>query len=175
MSLLGRPRLQQATPNAPVSAVGPLRVRFKTTRRGVILSLRERDEPPIGRRATWHGTRSDVLSAQRGRVHGYGVTLDDGTVVGHFELFDEALLDGMKRRRGPVAVARVAGLPDRGGRSGRSRAVWGDSRGTDLRGLGGWEDVFKGRRRRCRRANRWRLQRTRSVRERSATAGHTHN
>jgi hypothetical protein len=26
---------------------------------------------------------------------GYGVTLDDGAVVGHFALFDEALIDGM--------------------------------------------------------------------------------
>jgi hypothetical protein len=28
-------------------------------------------------------------------AEGHGVTLDDGAVVGHFELFDEALLDAM--------------------------------------------------------------------------------
>jgi hypothetical protein len=28
-------------------------------------------------------------------AQGFGVALEDGTLVGHFELFDEALLDGM--------------------------------------------------------------------------------
>jgi hypothetical protein len=43
------------------------------------------------------GTGRDALLRlnKEADAEGYGVVLDDGEVVGHFELFDEALLDGM--------------------------------------------------------------------------------
>ena len=45
------------------------------------------------------GTGRDPLLRLRKEAdsEGYGVTLDDGAVVGHFELFDENLLDGMNQ------------------------------------------------------------------------------
>jgi hypothetical protein len=43
------------------------------------------------------GTGRDAMLSldKEADAEGYGVTLDDGAVVGHLELFDEALLDGM--------------------------------------------------------------------------------
>ena len=51
------------------------------------------------------GTGRDPLLTllKEADAEGYGVTLDDGAVVGHFALFDEALLDGMN---GAAALLR---------------------------------------------------------------------
>jgi hypothetical protein len=48
-------------------------------------------------KAALPGTGRDPMFSLRKEADaiGYGVTLDDGAVVGHFELFDEALLEGM--------------------------------------------------------------------------------
>jgi hypothetical protein len=62
-------------------------------------------------------------------AEGYGVTLDDGEVVGHFELFDEPLLDALNvavallrspwslayllEAAGPLALERCSAILDR--------------------------------------------------------------
>ncbi|HEV8579265.1 MAG TPA: hypothetical protein VGX68_09285 [Thermoanaerobaculia bacterium] len=62
-------------------------------------------------------------------AEGYGVTLDDGALVGHFELFDETLLEGMNvaiglirspwalafllEAAGPLALRRCGAILDR--------------------------------------------------------------
>jgi len=48
-------------------------------------------------KAVLPGTGRDAMLSlsKKADSYGYGVTLDDGAAVGHFELFDEALLDGM--------------------------------------------------------------------------------
>ncbi len=77
------------------------------------------------------GTGRDPLLRLEGEPDelGYGVTLDDGEVVGHFELFDEALLDALNaaaalvrspwslacllEAAGPVATERCGAILDR--------------------------------------------------------------
>ena len=76
------------------------------------------------------GTGRDALLslAKEADSYGYAVTLDDGAEVGHFELFDEALLDGMNvvaallrspaslacllEAAGPVALERCGAILD---------------------------------------------------------------
>jgi hypothetical protein len=77
------------------------------------------------------GTGRDPLLrlSKEADSEGHGVTLDDGAVVGHFELFDENLLDGMNHvaalvrspwslaclleAAGPLALERSGALLDR--------------------------------------------------------------
>jgi hypothetical protein len=80
--------------------------------------------------ATLPGTGRDALLRlnKEADAAGYGVVLDDGEVVGHFELFDEALLDAMNtaaallrspqslayllEAAGPVALERCGAILD---------------------------------------------------------------